>query len=57
MNRGEIWLVQLNPSVGSEIGKTRPVVIVSNNAIHVQDKKLIAVENLSAYNCDCRRHH
>lgn len=26
MNRGEIWLVQLNPSVGSEIGKTRPVI-------------------------------
>ena len=29
MNRGEIWLVNLDPSVGSEIKKTRPCVIVS----------------------------
>ncbi len=24
MNRGEIWLVQLNPSVGREIHRDRP---------------------------------
>lgn len=29
MNRGEIWLVNLNPTVGSEIQKTRPCVVVS----------------------------
>lgn len=29
MNRGEIWLVNLDPTVGSEIKKTRPCVIVS----------------------------
>lgn len=29
MKRGEIWLVNLNPVVGSEIRKTRPCVIVS----------------------------
>ena len=29
MNRGDIWLVNLDPSVGSEIKKTRPFVIVS----------------------------
>ena len=27
--RGEIWLVSLDPTVGSEIQKTRPCVIVS----------------------------
>jgi mRNA interferase MazF len=27
--RGEIWLVDLNPTKGQEIQKTRPVVIVS----------------------------
>jgi len=27
--RGEIWLVALDPTVGSEIQKTRPCVIVS----------------------------
>jgi len=41
MNRGEIWLVQLNPSVGSEIGKIRPVVIVSNNAIGILPLKVV----------------
>jgi len=29
VSRGEIWLVNLNPTIGSEIKKTRPCVIVS----------------------------
>lgn len=29
--RGEIWLVNLNPVVGSEIRKTRPALVISNN--------------------------
>lgn len=29
MKRGEIWLVNLDPTVGSEIQKTRPCVVVS----------------------------
>lgn len=29
MKRGEIWLVQLDPTVGSEIKKARPCVVVS----------------------------
>lgn len=29
--RGEIWLVDLNPTRGQEIQKTRPVVILSAN--------------------------
>ena len=29
VKRGEIWLVNLDPTVGSEIQKTRPCVIVS----------------------------
>jgi mRNA interferase MazF len=29
--RGEIYLVDLNPTVGAEIKKTRPAVIISNN--------------------------
>lgn len=31
INRGEVWLANLDPTIGSEIRKTRPVVIVSNN--------------------------
>ena len=29
--RGEIYWVNLDPTVGSEIAKTRPAVIISNN--------------------------
>ena len=29
VKRGEIWLVNLDPTIGSEIQKTRPCVIVS----------------------------
>ena len=32
MLRGEVWWVEFDPAVGSEIGKTRPAVIVSNDA-------------------------
>lgn len=32
MRRGEIWFANLNPTVGSETSKRRPVLIVSNNA-------------------------
>lgn len=31
MRRGEVWWVALDPSVGGEIQKTRPAVIVSND--------------------------
>ncbi len=29
--RGEVWLVDLNPTRGQEIQKTRPVVIISTD--------------------------
>lgn len=31
--RGEIWWVNLEPTVGSEIRKQRPVVVISSDAI------------------------
>ena len=34
VRRGEIWLAALDPTVGSEIQKTRPCVIVSPSEIH-----------------------
>lgn len=30
--RGEVWLVAFDPSVGGEIQKTRPAVVLSNDA-------------------------
>ena len=32
MKRGEVWWVNLDPSVGGEVRKKRPAVIISNNA-------------------------
>ncbi len=32
MQRGEVWWVSFDPSIGGEIRKTRPAVIVSNDA-------------------------
>lgn len=32
MKRGEIYFAQLNPTIGNEINKKRPVLIVSNDA-------------------------
>jgi mRNA interferase MazF len=32
MKRGEIYYANLSPTVGSEIDKSRPVLVVSNNA-------------------------
>ncbi|MDR1802474.1 MAG: type II toxin-antitoxin system PemK/MazF family toxin [Treponema sp.] len=31
MTRGSVWWVEFDPAVGSEIHKTRPAVIVSND--------------------------
>ena len=30
--RGEVWWVSFDPSVGGEVRKTRPAVIISNDA-------------------------
>jgi len=32
MLRGEVWWIDFNPSVGGETQKTRPAIIVSNDA-------------------------
>lgn len=42
MKQNEIWLVNLDPTLGAEIRKTRPCVIVSNNAVGVLPLKVIA---------------
>jgi mRNA interferase MazF len=34
VKRGEIWLVKLDPTVGSEIQKSRPCVVVSPNEMN-----------------------
>jgi mRNA interferase MazF len=34
VKRGEVWLVNLDPTVGSEIQKTRPCAVISPPEIH-----------------------
>lgn len=41
MNRGEIWVICLDPTVGSEINKARPAVIVNDDAIGILPLKII----------------
>ena len=40
--RGEIWLVNFDPTVGSEIRKTRPAVVISSDALGKLPIKLVA---------------
>ena len=41
MKQGEIWLINLDPTVGAEIKKTRPAVIVNHNALGKLPLKII----------------
>ena len=34
VKRGEVWLINLDPTVGSEIKKTRPCIIISPSEMH-----------------------
>ena len=40
--RGEIWLVDFNPTRGAEIQKQRPVIVVSSDAMGKLPLKLVA---------------
>jgi len=41
MKQGEIWYINLDPTVGAEIKKTRPAVIVNDNALGKLPLKII----------------
>ena len=41
MKRGEIWLVNLDPTIGSEIKKTRHAVIISSDLVGILPLKVI----------------
>ena len=41
--RGEIWWVALDPSLGSEIRKTRPCVVVSVRVLNERRRTVIVV--------------
>lgn len=41
MNRGEIWSVNLDPTIGAEIKKTRPAIIVNDNSVGLLPLRVI----------------
>lgn len=41
MRRGEIWLINLDPTIGAEIRKTRPAVVISVDAVGVLPLRVI----------------
>jgi mRNA interferase MazF len=43
MKRGEVWWVEFDPAVGTEIRKTRPAVIVSNDAANLHLARVVVV--------------
>jgi mRNA interferase MazF len=43
MKRGEVWWVTFDPAVGSEIQKTRPAIIVSNDAANRNLTRVVVI--------------
>ncbi len=41
--RGEIWWVRLDPTLGSEISKTRPCLILSTNIVNERRRTVVVV--------------
>ena len=41
MRRGEVWLINLDPTIGAEIRKNRPAVIVSSDTVGVLPLKVV----------------
>jgi mRNA interferase MazF len=40
--RGEVWLVNFDPTLGSEIKKVRPAIVISSDAVGKLPIKLVA---------------
>ena len=41
MRRGQVWLYSADPTIGDEIGKIRPAVIVNNDEIGILRLKVV----------------
>ena len=43
MKRGEVWWVEFDPAIGSEIRKRRPAVLVSNDSANRNLSRVVVV--------------
>ncbi len=43
MKRGEVWWVEFDPAIGSEIRKTRPAVIISNDSANRHLTRVVVI--------------
>src|SRR5258708_33861106 len=41
--RGEVWMVSLDPTVGHEIKKTRPAIVVTNDVYNTHNWVVVVV--------------
>jgi mRNA interferase MazF len=46
---GEVWLAELDPTVGREQGGRRPVVVVSSNGLHALPINMVVVVPLTSH--------
>jgi len=42
IKRGEVWLVNFEPTIGREIKKTRPAIVINSDKIGILPIKLVA---------------
>lgn len=54
VNRFEVWLVDLNPTKGKEINKTRPCVVISPNEMSSLSTVLMAPMTTKGFGFPCR---
>ena len=55
MKRFEVWVVNLDPTIGSEIRKTRPAVIVSPDELNANISLISHPSATLRFRCDSSR--
>lgn len=48
IKRGEIWIANLNPKQGKEVGKIRPVLVIQSNLLNDVDHPTAIVAPISS---------
>ena len=54
ISRFEVWLVNLNPTKGREINKTRPCVVISPNEMSALSTVIVAPMTTKGFAFPCR---